>query len=148
MATKKERELIRMKYNNRCAYCGCELEKGWHVDELMPIRRNYTWDSDKKRMVQVGCLHPERLHIDNQMPACASCNINKHSDSLEQFRKNIAQFVPSLNQYSTQYKIAKRYGLVIEEPKEVVFYFETIDGKWPEHKTNPYVRFESQPARP
>ncbi len=29
-----------------------------------------------------------------------------------------------LNERNTQYKIAKRYGLVIEQEKKVVFYFE------------------------
>ncbi len=29
-----------------------------------------------------------------------------------------------LNERNTQYKIAKRYGLVVEEEKPVVFYFE------------------------
>lgn len=137
MATKKERELIFNKYGGRCAYCGCQLDKGWHIDEMLPVRRNYDYRDGKR--VLTGCEHPERLHIDNQMPACASCNINKHSESLEGFRKLIAGFVGSLNAYSTQYKIAKRYGFIVEVPKEVVFYFETIDGKWPEHKTNPWL---------
>lgn len=38
---KKDRALIYGKYNGRCAYCGCELQKGWHVDELLPVRRRY-----------------------------------------------------------------------------------------------------------
>ena len=29
--TKKERELIFNKYNGKCAYCGCELKKGFHA---------------------------------------------------------------------------------------------------------------------
>jgi len=40
MATKKEREIIFNKYNGHCAYCGEKLQKGWHVDELLPIRRS------------------------------------------------------------------------------------------------------------
>ena len=142
MATKKQREVIFNKYGGRCAYCGCELTKGWHVDELKPIRRNYTWDREKMKTVQVGCLHPERLHIDNQMPACASCNINKHSDSLEDFRRRIADFIRTLNTYSVQYSIAKRYGLISEIEKPVVFYFETIDGPWDISKIDPYGRYD------
>ena len=152
--TKSDREAVRMKYNNRCAYCGCELVKGWHVDELLPVRRNYKWVNGhyalpdgtpvrsnsfteeegidrgikwvESKQVPDGCMHPERLHIDNQMPACASCNINKHSMSLEEFRAMITGFINSLNQYNTQYKIAKRYGLIQETIKPVVFYFETL----------------------
>lgn len=79
----------------------------------------------------VGYMHPERLHIDNQMPACASCNINKHSMSLEEFRSMIAGFINSLNLRIIQYKIAKRYGLIAEVEKPVVFYFETINATTP-----------------
>jgi len=131
---KSQREAIRLKFNNKCAYCGCELEKGWHVDELLPVRRNWTheYDENKRKFVKkiTGAVHPERFNIDNQNPSCASCNINKHSDSLETFRANIAAYIKHLNEISTQYKIAKRYGLIQETNKPVVFYFESrpLDG--------------------
>lgn len=147
--TKMQRQEVYNKFGGKCAYCGCELQKGWHVDELMPVRRNYKWVPGhwtnggtkymseeellergskwvESRQVPDGCMHPERLHIDNQMPACASCNINKHSMSLEEFRSLISGFMKHLNEASTQYKIAKRYGLVQETVKPVVFYFETF----------------------
>jgi hypothetical protein len=63
------------------------------------------------------------------MPACASCNINKHSESLEDFRKAIKGYMKHLNEINTQYKIAKRYGLVVEVDKPVMFYFETIEAE-------------------
>ena len=126
MTNKENRELIFNKYDRRCAYCGIELQKGWHVDELLPVRRNMKWNKDKTKYVHDGTYeHPERLTIENQMPSCPSCNINKHSMSLEDFRNLITGFIISLNRDSTQYKIAKRYGLVIEVQKpEVVFHFE------------------------
>ena len=146
---KAVRQAIFDKYQGRCAYCGCNLEKGWHVDELEPCRRLYEFEpghwshpgankmSEEEmlekevkwipaRDVFKGYTHPERLHIENQMPACASCNINKHSMSLEEFRSLIEGFMKHLNERSTQYKIAKRYGLVKEFFEPVVFYFETI----------------------
>lgn len=127
---KGDRQKIFDKYGGRCAYCGCELVKGWHVDEIQPIRRNWEYMPDANgyntRKVYTDCLHPERLHIDNQNPACASCNINKHSEFLEQFRLNIASYMKHLNEISTQYKIAKRYGLIQETNKPVQFYFETL----------------------
>ncbi len=153
---KSDREIVFNKYGGKCAYCGCVLEKGWHVDELLPCRRknkripahyvlnstgepanvrnlseneltkeNYTFVPE--RIVSDGYSHPERLHIDNQNPACASCNINKHSGSLEDFRSLIQGFMKHLNEINTQYKIAKRYGLFEEKIKPVVFYFETIN---------------------
>jgi 5-methylcytosine-specific restriction endonuclease McrA len=147
---KKNREIIFNKYNGRCAYCGCELQKGWHVDELLPVHRkrkfvkagfynkksglikersiramgnpDYEWRDSK--WVSDGMKYPERLNINNQMPACPSCNINKHSMSLEDFRSLISGFMKHLNEVSTQYKIAKRYGLITETIKPIVFYYE------------------------
>jgi hypothetical protein len=156
---KSDRQKIFNKYDGHCAYCGCELEKGWHVDEIEPVRRRYKtvaggWALDGKvlpksewihlseddiitkglkwmdsRTIPDGYDNPENLCIENQNPSCASCNINKHSDSLEGFRSLIAGFVKSLNRDSTQYKIAKRYGLIQETGIDVKFYFETQNTK-------------------
>jgi len=136
---KSERELIFNKYGGRCAYCGCELQKGWHVDEIEPVRRfkeyikddfgNRIYDFEKKEYkTKDSVVHPERFHIDNQNPSCASCNINKHSASLEDFRKAIEGYMKHLNEISTQYKIAKRYGLIEETRKPILFYFEQFSG--------------------
>ena len=138
--SKKDRETVYRKFGGRCAYCGCELTKGWHVDELEPVVRgweylkdehgNRIWDTEKKDYkTKPTMLYPERLTLANQMPACAPCNIQKNSFPLEAFRQNIFNFVNSLNQYSTQYKFAKRYGLVQETVKPIVFYFETLTHK-------------------
>ena len=114
---KKTRDLVKSKYNNKCAYCGCELQKGWHIDHIEPIVRN--WKNGT-------CEKPENENLENYNPSCASCNIQKNSYTLEQFRENIKQFVNSLNKYSTQYKFAKKYGLISENEIEVKFYFETL----------------------
>ncbi len=112
----KKRKTIYNKSNGHCWYCGEKLgEKGWHADHFEPIRRNWWTDT---------CVHPERDTEDNKVPACASCNIMKGSSDLEFFRQTISQFVESLNKCSTQYKFAKKYGLVTETPKEVRFWFE------------------------
>lgn len=148
--TKREREQIFNKFGGRCAYCGCELTKGWHVDEIQPVIRKRKWvaahwddktkplcndedyDNPKFRQwvegkwVADGCERPENYNAENQYPACASCNINKHSMDLESFRNGIAAFMKHLNEISTQYKIAKRYGLVQETNMPVIFYFETL----------------------
>lgn len=113
---KKDRILIFEKYNGKCAYCGCELVKGWHVDHIEPIVRNNDGT----------CENPHNKTFKNYNPSCASCNINKHSMTLEQFRMSIKKYVESLNKYSVQYKMAKKFGLIKEKPIEVVFYFETL----------------------
>lgn len=134
---KTDRQIIFNKFGGRCGYCGCDLGKGWHVDEVLPIVRGWEYIKDESgQRVYDNKKHdykkrttiqfPERLNIDNQMPACASCNILKSSQSLEGFRSSIAQFINSLNSYTNQYKIAKRYGLVEETNKPVIFYFETF----------------------
>jgi hypothetical protein len=151
---KAERQKVYEKYGGRCAYCGCQLEKGWHVDHLEACRRLMKWvrpgyfhkDTGERinskiripehelheyyawrpgKWVCVGYSNPDANHIDNYMPSCPSCNINKHGDTLEQFRKNIAGYLRSLNLRMVQYKMAKRYGLVEETGKPVVFYFES-----------------------
>lgn len=133
---KSDRLKVFNKFSGRCAYCGCELEKGWHVDEFLPVKRIHAtlpaYNNGKKwvpaKMVWTGKYdHPERMHIDNQMPACPSCNINKHSMSIEEFRGLIGGFMKHLNNVSVQYKIAKRFGLVQETMIEVKFYYENFE---------------------
>jgi len=122
-----KREKIYNKFGGKCAYCGCDLQKGWHIDHIEPIVRDSKWNKDKGIFEQTGtCRKPENETMENCNPACASCNVQKNSHTLEQFRRNIKQFIASLNQYSTQYKFAKRYGLVSENDIEVTFYFEQL----------------------
>ena len=119
MTKKNQRELIRNKYDNKCAYCGNELQKLWHIDHIEPIVRDW---------INGSCKNPHlKNNIENYNPSCPSCNIQKNSYTLEQFRENIKQFVNSLNEYSTQYKFAKKYGLIQENSIEVVFFFERFN---------------------
>ena len=114
MATKKQREIIYNKYGGKCAYCGCDLPDRWHIDHIIPVRRNR--NGSMKR--------PKMDVIENYNPACPQCNLMKHSLSVENFRKLIEGFINSLNSYSNQYKFAKKYGLVHETNSSVTFYFE------------------------
>jgi len=88
-------------------------KEGW-IDESYKsgFRKHFEYWKDIKK------------ELENLNPACPSCNIQKKSYSLEQFRENIKKFVGSLNKYSTQYKFAKKYGLIEETEIEVKFYFE------------------------
>lgn len=130
---KKDRQIIFNKYGGRCAYCGIPLLSGWHIDERLPVKRMYSKEFNTKtnrwtRKI-IGVVYPERFHIDNQMPSCPSCNVNKRALTLDSFRELISGFTRHLNSHSVQYKIAKRYGLVREEPKPVIFYFEVFKPK-------------------
>jgi 5-methylcytosine-specific restriction endonuclease McrA len=155
--TQKERKIVYEKYGGRCAYCGCELQKGWHVDHVEPCRRITEWQGagyaypngklvpreelrgktegdmvdagikwKEGRYVTIGYANPDAHHIDNYMPSCPPCNINKHGDTIEQFREAISGYLHSLNLRMVQYKMVKKYGLVEETNKPVVFYFEMI----------------------
>ncbi|SFO05296.1 hypothetical protein SAMN05421741_11844 [Paenimyroides ummariense] len=123
--SKQERQIVFEKYNGKCAYCGCELKKGWHVDHIEPVVRDLKIVNGKVTSLPT-CEKPQNHTLGNFNPSCASCNILKSSESIEQLRRKIAQFVNSLNQYSTQYKFAKKYGLINETEIEVKFYFETL----------------------
>ena len=124
--TKAERQQVHDRFGGKCSYCGDPLVKGWHVDHLKAIKRTSYWNKKLKRFVNTGnCNRPEHDTMDNLMPSCASCNINKRDLSLEGFRKFITNLIVSLNRDSVQYKIAKRYGLVKETSIKVKFWFET-----------------------
>lgn len=147
---KRNRQLIFNKYGGRCAYCGCELQKGWHVDHASPVRRikkyvggdyvNDTtgepatekdleygnWKRTERVLKPAGMINAHNDCFDNMMPSCASCNLYKHSADIETFRMILTNTVRGLNNNATQYKFAKRYELVVETNKPVVFYFETL----------------------
>ena len=128
MALKKsEREKLKQKYGGRCAYCGCELGDKWHADHIEPIVRN-DWchrvgmDKSYNRAPD----YPERDCIENMNPACAPCNIDKHSFSLEHWRDQMQKSNDVLMRDNATFRRAVRYGLVklISEP--IVFYFEKV----------------------
>ena len=122
---KKERELVYNKCNGRCAYCGCELQKGWHVDHINPIRRNESDENIERmnRFRETPLVRGEN-NIDNYYPACRQCNIWKSTYSIEQFRNEVESQLSKVNRYSANYRNAKRFGLVEEIVKPIIFYFE------------------------
>ena len=119
---KKEREIVFNKYEGRCAYCGYELQKGWHVDHIIPLQRN---ESDLNISRYNKIRGENSLH--NYFPACRQCNIWKSTYSIEQFRAEVASQLAKVNRYSCNYRNAKRFGLVAEVQKEIVFHFELTD---------------------
>jgi 5-methylcytosine-specific restriction endonuclease McrA len=116
---KVDREILFNKFDGKCAYCGNNLTKGWHADHITPIYRGCTDEELERYNKKRGSNE-----LENFNPSCASCNRMKQDLSLDKFRDKIKQFVNSLNLYSTQYQFAKKYNLVEESDREVVFYFE------------------------
>jgi 5-methylcytosine-specific restriction endonuclease McrA len=116
----KNRLLIKTNY--RCAYCGCELDyNNSQIDHVIPKRRG----SD--HIYHSNFNKPKGSDEEyNLMACCGSCNSSKSDLDLEDFRERVLDRVTRLNDYSTEYNIAKRFGLVKEIDIPVIFYFEKL----------------------
>ena len=119
MTIKKDRELIFNKYGGRCAYCGCNLKKGWHVDHIEAHWHNFTDEQSKKHGIIKGS-HA----LENKNPSCPRCNRWKATFTIEQFRREIQFQCVRLQGASSNYRMARDYGLIQETGIKVKFYFE------------------------
>ncbi|QJW82489.1 HNH endonuclease signature motif containing protein [Burkholderia glumae] len=127
--TSAQRQQLRLKYDGRCAYCGDPLADRWHSDHIEAVLRAVETKrtaSGRWKLVSGPARHPERDVVENYNPACPPCNISKGQLSIEQWRAWLAGHVNSLNTYHPIYRIAKRYGLIVETGMPVVFYFERV----------------------
>lgn len=116
---KKTREAVYRKYGGRCAYCGRAIAyKDMQVDHFRPLR---VWDE----------VDGAADDISNLMPACRMCNHYKRANSLEVFRRCIAE-IPRKLRDNYIYKIGVAYRNIIENEKPIKFFFETEEAK-----TNP-----------
>ena len=98
------------KFGGHCAYCGIEIDLcNMQIDHIKSKASGYS-----------NLNEPENFN-----PACPICNNWKHSDNIESFRRSILQQVRKCRDYSRNFKMAERYGLVQEVIKPIVFYFET-----------------------
>lgn len=122
----KKRALIYNKFGGFCAYCGCELNGKFQVDHVIPQALFWNHVRYKKRVPSfLSHLNESDLnHPDNLVPACQSCNNYKSTMDIETFRSELGKLVERLNKNSTQYRIAKRYGMVEEKEIKIKFYFE------------------------
>lgn len=114
---KKIRQQVYEKCNGHCAYCGCELEyKDMQVDHiesvyLAELRNNEVDDT-----------------LSNYMPSCRMCNYYKNTSTIEQFRNKLTGMLMENVRRPFDYRLALKYGLVKEDIKPVVFYFEKLNG--------------------
>lgn len=129
--TKKERELIKQKYNGRCAYSGTPLKEDWQVDHVYPIQRNW-WNGT--------CMHKEWDTIDNMVPCQRIINHYKGSLDLELFRTwylgGLHERLRKLPKNPTTPKgmrrkvylleVAELFGITEDKPFSGKFYFETL----------------------
>lgn len=111
---KKIREVVYNKYNGHCAYCGKKIAyKDMQVDHFKPQR---AWD-DKDSGTD---------DILNLMPSCRMCNHYKRANTLETFRRYIAE-IPRKLKDNYIYKVGVVYGNIIENEKPIKFYFEKVN---------------------
>jgi 5-methylcytosine-specific restriction endonuclease McrA len=122
--TKQQRETLRMKFGGRCAYCGEELGQRWHADHVEAVVRSLAYVPGKGVIATGGFDKPENDCIENLMPSCPPCNIDKHSWPLEAWRQKLSNAPGVLARNQPTYRHAMRFGLVAETGAQVVFHFE------------------------
>ncbi|EDK9786878.1 HNH endonuclease [Salmonella enterica subsp. enterica serovar Give] len=134
--TRKQRERLRMKFGDRCAYCGCVLpEKGWHADHVQAVLRKSercmkAAEKGIFRLKTTGeVFRPEADCPENFFPSCAPCNLLKTTYSLEMFRKQVSLQVERGRRSSVNFRTAERFGLISVVNKPVVFWFEQYEGE-------------------
>lgn len=117
--TKPEREAVRQLYGGRCAYCGVELGARWCADHREAVYRGYGADGKTP-------LRPENHRIDNMMPSCSPCNLDKAVFTIEQWRAKLQRSAEVLARNVSTYRHAVRFGQVVETGAPVLFYFERL----------------------
>lgn len=123
---KKQRAALREKFGGRCAYCGEPLGERWHADHIEALVRNDWFKRCGFSTPNAPPSYPERDTVENMNPACAPCNIDKHSMTLENWRQIIAGSNAVLRRDVSTFRRAVRYGLIAQVEKPVVFFFETL----------------------
>ena len=122
--TKEQREVLKGKYGGVCAYCGSKLGDRWHADHLQAVRRESEYVKGVGLVKTNGMKFPELDTLENLVPACKPCNIDKSVYPLEEWRAKLQRSCEVLRNNQPTYRHALRFGLVKEEAAIVVFYFE------------------------
>lgn len=127
---KIDRINIYNRMNWKCWYCWINITlKEMQVDHIIP-QRNFKRDIYYKEFNIPNFLKHldfwDINHIDNLICACRSCNNYKSAFTLEDFRKELWLQIERINK-NANYKLAKRYWLIKEIKKEIIFYFETLN---------------------
>ena len=118
-----DRRYVYHKYDGHCAYCGeTLLFTKMTVDHFIPIRRKNNYIMLDRDNIPYGTNDP-----DNLMPCCGSCNSSKSVYSIDTWRDSIQRKINQLNNYSSTYRIAKRFGLLKEIDMQVKFYYENYE---------------------
>lgn len=130
--SKKDREIIRNKFNGKCAYSGTDLEPDWQVDHIKPLIRNWMLNND--------ATFKENHNIENMYPCQKIINHYKGSLDLETFRiwflgglnerlkklpKN-PKVEKSIKKKEYLLEVARLFDIEPNKPFSGKFYFETF----------------------
>jgi len=122
--SKSARVDLAARFDGRCAYCGSPLGDRWHADHMDPVIRETKYVRGKGYVQTGKVLHEARDCLENMMPACAPCNINKGSLCLEGWRRELGRTLEIMQRNYPTYRTAVRFGFVVELPQPVEFFFE------------------------
>lgn len=123
--TKQQRTDLKKKFGGHCAYCGCELGDKWHADHIEAVKRDLEFIPGVGLRTTSEMLSPQNDTIENMNPACAPCNTNKSSMSLELWRSLLTHYRDvQLLRDSTHARHLHRFGLIEIKSEPVVFFFE------------------------
>jgi 5-methylcytosine-specific restriction endonuclease McrA len=119
---KVNREQIHLKCNGHCAYCGKEITlKEMQIDHISPHWHTLTEKEAEKSNIKKGSHNPDNLN-----PSCSRCNKWKSTYTLEQFRDVIKTSLLRLERDTPNFRLARDYGLLHINEKNIVFYFEKL----------------------
>lgn len=126
---KIDRQQVYSKCNGRCSYCGCEISiKQMQVDHYLS-QRNFATHILNNWNVPKHLSHltiSDVDHIDNLMPACASCNKFKTANHIECFRSELELQPKRLRDNNPMIRLNERFGIIQIIEKPIIFYFETL----------------------
>jgi len=129
---KPDRQTIYDKFHGHCAYCGDPIHiTKMQVDHII-CKANFEMTIQTGWKIPVFLRHltiDDLNHIDNLFPSCGFCNNWKNGFDIETFREELGEQINRLKKQSANYRMAKRYGQVMEMIKPIVFYFELIEAK-------------------
>ena len=115
MTKKQLRETVFKKYGGKCAYCGIELVKGFHVDHINPK------------------VYGGKDELDNLNPSCKDCNNYKCHSQLETFRMYAKQMFNERLDYlfksKVKMQVAINMGVIKLTEWDGIFYYERLINK-------------------
>lgn len=118
--SKEKREIVFKKFNGRCAYCGCVLDKNkFHIDHIEAKYRGSTNEELLRYKKQKGLDL-----IDNLNPSCISCNCSKSTFTIDKWRVELSLKLDRTRRDVSSFRIMERFGMIKVCNTEVEFYFE------------------------